>query len=206
MNSVASAMRQETAPGSVPAPDLFDQAPPALRQLLAELGITSAVLAGRPLRLHAEATRLETADGSARAPGEPPWQLAPEAAQAWRAMQAAAASDGVVLLLASAFRSVARQAALIRQRLDAGEPVAQVLHSIAPPGTSEHHTGRAVDIATPGHEDLDESFETSAAFAWLVQHAARFGFAMSYPRGNTCGYTFEPWHWCHAGDAPGPER
>ena len=24
----------------------------------------------------------------------------------------------------------------------------------------------------------------------------RFGFRLSYPRGNRDGYQYEPWHWC----------
>jgi len=64
-----------------------------------------------------------------------------------------------------------------------------------PPGYSEHHTGRAVDLATPGCPPLTEEFETTAAFAWLVRHAHRFGFTMRYPRGNRFGIAYEPWHW-----------
>jgi len=32
-------------------------------------------------------------------------------------------------------------------------------------------------------------------FAWLARHAHRFGFAMTYPRGNRLGIAYEPWHW-----------
>ncbi|HEX7650108.1 MAG TPA: D-alanyl-D-alanine carboxypeptidase family protein, partial [Noviherbaspirillum sp.] len=27
--------------------------------------------------------------------------------------------------------------------------------------------------------------------------AGRFGFTLSYPRGNTYGFIYEPWHWCY---------
>jgi D-alanyl-D-alanine carboxypeptidase len=180
-------------------------APPAddeVAAILAGLGITPAMLAARGLRRHAQATELVAAEGPGApdgpAPGQP-WQLAPAAAAAWQAMREAARADGVALELVSAFRSVRRQAELVRRRLDAGEPLAAVLTLIAPPGCSEHHTGRAVDIGTPGCTGLDEDFERTAAFAWLQRHAAGFGFAMSYPRGNADGYAYEPWHWCHQG-------
>ena len=45
---------------------------------------------------------------------------------------------------------------------------------------SEHHTGRAIDIATPGTRPLTAEFESSAAFVWLEAHAATFGFRMPY--------------------------
>lgn len=187
----------------------------ALAALWSALGITPALLAGRALRLHASAPVLvpaepdePLADPSSASPADapaaaPPQRLlAPEAAAAWQAMRAAAAADGVALVLVSAFRSVERQAELIRQRLDAGEALAQVLALIAPPGCSEHHTGRAVDIGTPGQPLLEASFEATPAYAWLQRHAGRFGFTLSYPRGNAAGYACEPWHWCHDGTRP----
>ena len=54
------------------------------------------------------------------------------------------------LLTPSAFRSVDYQAALLRARLARGESIEQVLRINAAPGCSEHHSGRAVDIGTPG--------------------------------------------------------
>ena len=75
------------------------------------------------------------------------------------------------------------------------------IHS-APPGCSEHHTGRAVDIGTPHCKVLDEEFEQTEAFDWLVRFAGKFGFRLSYPRGNSCGYAYEPWHWCFVRDFP----
>jgi D-alanyl-D-alanine carboxypeptidase len=64
------------------------------------------------------------------------------------------------------------------------------------PGFSEHHSGRALDLSTPGEAAAEESFESTSAFAWLCAHAARFGFVLSYPRDNPHGIVYEPWHWC----------
>ncbi|MNW15580.1 D-alanyl-D-alanine carboxypeptidase [compost metagenome] len=44
---------------------------------------------------------------------------------------------------------------------------------------------------------LEEVFEQTPAFAWLQANADRFGFVLSFPRGNACGYLYEPWHWCY---------
>ncbi len=122
--------------------------------------------------------------------------LTQSTARAWRAMQAQSIKDGIDLQLVSAFRSVDFQTALIRARLERGMALEEVLRINAPPGYSEHHSGRAVDLGTANCAALDEAFEQTAAFAWLNENAARFGFSLSYPRGNRQGFQYEPWHWC----------
>lgn len=124
-------------------------------------------------------------------------RLTPATARAWSAMVDAAAADGITLMIVSGFRSVDYQARLIRKKLNAGQDIAEILEVNAAPGFSEHHTGRAVDIASPGSRPLTEEFEGSAAFGWLGRRAAEFGFSMSYPRDNPWGFVYEPWHWCH---------
>ena len=47
-----------------------------------------------------------------------------------------------------------------------------------------------------GVEPLEEVFDQTAAFEWLVNHARDFGFSMSYPRDNPQRFLYEPWHWC----------
>ena len=130
------------------------------------------------------------------APDGRPMFLAAAAATAWQAMQAAARTDGVVLEPVSTFRSVAHQRALVERKLARGDDLDQIFAVNAVPGYSEHHGGRAIDIGTPGCPALDEAFEQTAAFAWLLQHAAAFGFRLSYPRDNRHGVIYEPWHWC----------
>jgi zinc D-Ala-D-Ala carboxypeptidase len=122
-------------------------------------------------------------------------RLTPLAAARWAEMIAAAAADSIVLLLVSGFRSVDYQASLIRTKLERGQAIEAILQVNAAPGFSEHHTGQAVDIATPGSRPLTEEFEDTPAFGWLTREAARFGFSMSYPRNNPFGLIYEPWHW-----------
>jgi D-alanyl-D-alanine carboxypeptidase len=126
-------------------------------------------------------------------------RLTPEAAAKWQSMVAAAEADGVLLMIVSGFRSYEYQAALIRKKINAGQAVTDILEVNAAPGHSEHHTGLAVDIATPGSRPLTEEFEESEAFRWLQANAVRFGFTMSYPRGNPEGIIYEPWHWAMHG-------
>ncbi len=158
-----------------------------------ELGISSALLSSRGLREYQEANQLEIAEIGAD--GREFLLISP-AAEAWQNLQAAAARAGVTLFIVSAFRSIERQTDIIRRKLDAGASIEDILTVLAPPGFSEHHTGRAVDISTPGTAPASIEFEQTPAFSWLTTHANGFGFYLSYPRGNPEGFQYEPWHWC----------
>jgi D-alanyl-D-alanine carboxypeptidase len=122
--------------------------------------------------------------------------LEPAAARAWRRMQEAAGECGVEIVAVSGFRSVERQREIVLAKLARGVSLEEVLRFSAYPGFSEHHSGRAVDVGTPGCRHLEAEFEDTVAFAWLMQHAHEFEFSLSYPRGNVHGVSFEPWHWC----------
>lgn len=122
-------------------------------------------------------------------------RLTPAAARQWQAMVDAADAVGIQLLIVSGFRSFEYQAGLIRNKLEAGQAIEDILTVNTAPGFSEHHTGRAVDIASPGSRPLTEEFEASNAFNWLESRAIEFGFSMTYPRNNPWGITYEPWHW-----------
>lgn len=165
-----------------------------LAALNATLGIDVQTLAARGLTPFAEAATLVLAERNAAGRE---FELTPAAAQAWQALRDAAAADGVTLYLVSAYRSIARQHEIVAAKLACGQPLADILQVSAAPGFSEHHTGRAIDIGTPGSPVLEEGFEKTPAFVWLGANAARFGFVLSFPRDNPCGYLYEPWHWCH---------
>lgn len=122
-------------------------------------------------------------------------RLTPEAAVKWQQMVEAAAKVGVRLLIVSGYRSYAYQAELIRKKILAGQAIDEILKVSAAPGFSQHHTGTAIDVATPGSRPLTEEFETSDAYAWLTENAAAYGFSMTYPHDNPFGFVFEPWHW-----------
>jgi D-alanyl-D-alanine carboxypeptidase len=161
-------------------------------ELFADLGIPSDY--GRNPRRpgHAEANELEDVEPNIIGTMQ---KLAPETARAWRQMKQTAALAGVELLLVSGFRSVRHQADLFRKKLAAGQTIEAILKVNAAPGFSEHHTGRAIDIATPGTRPLTVEFEASHAFVWLTANAGAFGFAMPYGRDNAYGFEYEPWHW-----------
>ncbi len=122
-------------------------------------------------------------------------EMVAPAAAALKRMFAVAARDGIKLETVSGFRSFAYQTHLVREKLNRGMNIMQALKINAVPGYSEHQTGCAIDLTTPGVPAADVSFGDSKAFTWMQQHAAEYGFHLSFPRGNQYGYEYEPWHW-----------
>jgi D-alanyl-D-alanine carboxypeptidase len=161
-------------------------------ELFADLGIPIDYGRNPARPAHSEAHELEDVEPNILGRMQ---KLAPDTARDWRALKIAALENGVELLLVSGFRSVSYQADLIRRKLASGQDIQSILRVNAAPGYSEHHTGRAVDVATPGTRPLTEDFDKSPAFAWLAEHARRFGFRMPYDHGNVYGFAYEPWHW-----------
>lgn len=124
-----------------------------------------------------------------------PLWLHPGAARAWARLRSAALRDGIVLDAISGYRSHDYQLGIFERKRARGHTVDDILTVNAAPGFSEHHSGRALDIGTPGEPPAEESFERTAAFAWLRADAGGYGFTMSYPRDNPHGIVYEPWHW-----------
>lgn len=160
-----------------------------------ELGIPSVYAQQHRLPLQLEARSLTDIGTDIYQRGQ---RLIPPAAAAWRAMRNSAAGDGVEIQLVSAYRSVTYQESIIRRKLEQGGSIDEILRVSAAPGYSEHHSGRALDLTTPGCAVLEEEFERTEAFAWLTESAAEFSFSLSYPRENPFNVIYEPWHWAWA--------
>ena len=148
-----------------------------MNRYLAAFGISIESITARGLRACKEATSLERAEIGADGRDH---LLVPAAAEAWRNLKAAALVDGISLFIGSAFRSIDRQAEIVRGKLENGMDVHDILAICAPPGFSEHHTGRAVGVSTPGSHALEVEFDQRTAYAWLAKRAAEFG-RLSYP-------------------------
>lgn len=161
-------------------------------EILSELGIPASYGSDSDVLLHREATDLLSVGADIYGRDQ---RLTPDVATRWQAMQAAAEQQGVGLLLVSAFRSVDYQRQIWERKLAAGESVDQISRVSAPPGYSEHHSGRAIDLTGSGCDPLTEEFEGTPEFAWLIAHAGAFGFSMPYSRHNRYGFIYEPWHW-----------
>lgn len=116
---------------------------------------------------------------------------------------AAAESDGIELMLSSAYRSVSDQQELYSSFVaKQGQAMADLY--VAKPGTSEHHTGLAVDFATASaacESNSDKCSLSVAAADWLLEHASTYGFIQRYPEGKQplTGVAFEPWHYRYVG-------
>jgi hypothetical protein len=92
--------------------------------------------------------------------------MRPDVALAFDRMAAAAARDGISLIVVSGYRSDAEQAALFAQHPDP--------KWVAPPGKSLHRLGTELDLGPP------------SAYGWLYSHSRQFGFIKRY--------AWEPWH------------
>lgn len=114
-----------------------------------------------------------------------------------------ASTDGVKLMLSSAYRSATDQQAIYDEYLAMHGQ--QYVHSyVAVPGASEHQTGLAVDISTVSASCLasgDNCSLDAASIAWLRTHAANYGFIERYPEGkqSITGIAGEHWHYRFVG-------
>ncbi len=132
-----------------------------------------------------------------------------QTANALELMLNAAQNDGLMLEVISGYRSAEYQQMLWEKEiskemadgLSYGQAVRKVSLTLALPGSSEHETGLAVDLAQQGKDDVDLSFAGSTQAVWLDRNAHRFGFILRYPRlkEHITGICFEPWHYRYVG-------
>jgi hypothetical protein len=113
------------------------------------------------------------------------------AAAAWQALVNAARADGLrapLLLPGSGFRDPKLQAQLWQNALKKYGSPEEARKWVAPPGSSAHQTGRAIDFYLGGESSSRNvaNLRKLPAYKWMVANARRFGF---YP------YEREPWHW-----------
>ena len=120
-------------------------------------------------------------------------QLQRCAATRYQAMLAAARRDGIqapLLELTSGYRSAAYQKTLFDRALARYGSYAEARKWVAPPGTSSHQSGRAIDLKMSTRYSNDSSnvsaLRSEPAYRWMERNGARFGFAP---------YSREPWHY-----------
>ncbi len=119
-----------------------------------------------------------------------------------RALVQAAADAGHPLAAQSAYRSYAYQAGTFNYWVTQ-QGREDALKMSARAGHSEHQLGTTLDFRSadgPPAWELDDWAQMPAG-AWLAENAWRYGFVMSYPKGEAevvC-YTYEPWHYRYMG-------
>lgn len=121
-----------------------------------------------------------------------------------KAMLEAAWKDNVELYILSPYRSYSSQSVLFENEVkrylngSTTREQAEIKAStvVARPGTSEHHTGLAVDL-----NSVETNFEDTEAFSWLKEHGEEYGFIMRYAvdKQDLTGVIYEPWHWRFVG-------
>jgi LAS superfamily LD-carboxypeptidase LdcB len=149
------------------------------------------------------------------------------AVEAFLAMRAAAARDGMALSVFSAFRDFSAQASIwirkyrgerplyardgtlrLHAELSPEELVEAILVWSALPGASRHHWGTDIDVydahaMPPGYQIqlLPHEYAPGGVFAdlnaWLDENLVRFGFFRPYDE-DRGGVLPEPWHLSYA--------
>ena len=112
-----------------------------------------------------------------------------------------AKNNNLNLMLASGYRSAELQRVYYNNLVQSlGQAEADKVS--AKPGTSEHQTGLAVDLAPANRQCyLETCFSQLPEGVWLKDNAYKYGFILRYPQGKAeiTGYQFEPWHFRYVG-------
>lgn len=108
------------------------------------------------------------------------------------------------LYVRSPYRSYATQKMLFTQEtnkwlktgLSSEEAETKAATVVTRPGTSEHNTGFSADFNI-----AEDSFESTAMFTWMQEHAADYGFVLRFPKDKQeiTGITYESWHYRFVG-------
>lgn len=131
------------------------------------------------------------------------------------AFRQAAQRAGYATTLVSAYRSIAYQTQVYDQSIaqhetngmthDQAVKLTQTV--IQTPGSSEHQTGLAVDLAgtdaVAKYPQLMAQMDKFKSQQWLIQHAPAYGFILRYPSDKQAisetGIDYESWHFRYVG-------
>lgn len=124
-------------------------------------------------------------------------------------MMDAARNQGLSPLICSSYRTADKQKSLYEakvstcmgQGISRKEAEKQAAEWVAPPGTSEHELGLAVDIVAQSYQLLDKGQEETSEQKWLMKHCSEYGFILRYPtdKSEITGIGYEPWHYRYVG-------
>lgn len=110
-------------------------------------------------------------------------------------MAFAAGESGVKLVVSSSFRSYDYQKRVYANIVaEMGQEAAD--RESSRPGASQHQLGTVIDFGS-----ISDEYAETAAGKWLTEHAAEFGFSLSFPQGYEAvtGYRWECWHYRYIG-------
>lgn len=129
-----------------------------------------------------------------------------KALEAFRDLQADLEAEGIVILLDSTYRSVARQEELWAE-FEEKYGLEYTQNTVAVPGTSEHHTGLAIDVCIIKDgviiNENDAMIAERDIFLKIHAKLADYGFILRFPEDGKAvtGYDYEPWHFRYVGSA-----
>ena len=136
-------------------------------------------------------------------------QIAAEARPALEKMLSDCEAAGMDVTVCSAYRTESTQNRLYQNKIarlratgySREEALAEAGRWVAPPGTSEHQTGLAVDIMATDYPVLDEKQAQTEEQQWLMEHCWEYGFILRYPtdKSSVTGIGYEPWHYRYVG-------
>ena len=128
---------------------------------------------------------------------------------AYEAMSKAMDKAGLKLYICSGYRTYDYQRNLFVTRLqsrmnngmDYATAFADTNLYTAYPGTSEHETGMAIDLAKDVNATLNDAFATTAVGKWLKANCADYGFILRYTKEkyDITKIAYEPWHFRYVG-------
>lgn len=142
--------------------------------------------------------------------------LQPKAYDGWLQLKKQAKNDGIPLKLNSGYRSIDWQRRFFVAKLQASgvslsqiasgqadDAILNVLHMVAPPGYSRHHTGYTIDLICD--DGSGRAFEHTNCFSWMnadnYAKAKQAGWIPSYPDGvSNQGPEPEPWEYVWVGN------
>lgn len=127
------------------------------------------------------------------------YQVEKKTAEAYEKLREDLEKDHIIIELDSTYRTVKTQQE-IWDEFEKEKGIEYAKKYVAVPGTSEHHTGLAIDvkIVKDGKiiDDNDDMTAEKEIFSKIHAKLAKYGFILRYPVGkeNITGYGSEVWH------------
>ena len=121
-------------------------------------------------------------------------------------MKEAALLEGMDIDISSGYRSYAYQQKLFKYNVEL-IGLEETKKKVALPGTSDHHTGLALDYYSFRTNEDGSIFpytdikEEDREYQWIKDNCYKYGYIVRYPKGkeHITGYIFEPWHLRYVG-------
>lgn len=103
--------------------------------------------------------------------------------------------SGYYFILDSGYRSYEYQEKVLAKNIcEKGE---EAYSYVALPGSSEHQSGLAIDVALKRNGEYTDQFDDSCdEIKWLHENCYKYGFILRYPKGkkDITGFNYECWH------------